>query len=91
MLFDIANDPHEIDDLFSSDSSLVAHGRSTLSDWTASQLKNGYSLIDPMEIVLEEGGPFHTRGHLPEYIKRLRSTGRSHWADVLERRHPTEL
>ena len=91
MLFDIASDPHEQDDLFSSSDELIAHGRSVLADWTASQLERGYSSVDPMEIVLEEGGPFHTRGHLPEYIKRLRSTGRSHWADVLENRHPTEL
>ena len=91
MLFDIASDPHEQDDLFSSSNELVDHGRSVLADWTASQLERGYSSVDPMEIVLEEGGPFHTRGHLPEYIKRLRSTGRSHWADVLEQRHPTEL
>ena len=91
MLFDIASDPHEQDDLFSSSNELVDHGRSVLADWTASQLERGYSSVDPMEIVLEEGGPFHTRGHLPEYIKRLRSTGRSHWADVLEHRHPTEL
>ena len=83
MLFDIASDPHEQDDLFSSSNELVDHGRSVLADWTASQLERGYSSVDPMEIVLEEGGPFHTRGHLPEYIKRLRSTGRSHWADVL--------
>ncbi len=34
-----------------------------------------------------EGGPLHTRGHLPAYVDRLRATGRSHWADVLLERH----
>ena len=41
----------------------------------SSQLERGYSSVDPMEIVLEEGGPFHTRGHLPEYVDRLRKLG----------------
>ena len=91
MLFDITNDPHEQEDLFSVTNPHVSHGRSLLSDWTSSQLERGYSPVDPMEIVLAEGGPFHTRGHLPEYLDRLRNTGRSHWADVLESRHPTEL
>ena len=44
--------------------------------------RKGYSTVDPMEIVLEEGGPFHTRGHLPEYITDFEK--RSHWADVLK-------
>ena len=60
MLFDITNDPHEQDDLFSVTNPHVSHGRSVLSDWTSSQLERGYSPVDPMEIVLEEGGPFHT-------------------------------
>ena len=46
--------------------------------------------IDPMDIVRAEGGPYHTRRHLPEYLDRLRATGRGHWADVLLERHPAE-
>ena len=42
----------------------------------------------PDETVLDEGGPFHVRGHLPSYLERLRNHGRSHWADVLTERHP---
>ncbi len=31
-----------------------------------------------------EGGHYHCRGRLPGYLERLRATGRSTWADVLE-------
>ena len=37
-----------------------------------------------------EGGPYHCRGHLSTCLDRLRATGRSSWADILEQRHPTE-
>jgi hypothetical protein len=41
--------------------------------------------------VLDEGGPFHTRGRLPEYLARLRATERGEWVDVLADRHRTDL
>ena len=40
-----------------------------------------------MKIVLDEGGPLHSRGQLPAYLTRLRATGREHWADHLEAAH----
>jgi choline-sulfatase len=42
-------------------------------------------------IVLREGGPFHTRGALPAYLKRLRETGRGHHAGRLAARHLLEV
>ena len=47
--------------------------------------------VDPMMTVLREGGPFHTRGMLPNYLKRLRATGRAHYAQRMERLHPDEI
>jgi hypothetical protein len=38
---------------------------------------------DPLLHVLEEGGPFHTRGQLEKYALRLRATDRGHLADRL--------
>tara|TARA_Y100001936_G_scaffold6993_1_gene6160 strand:- start:4671 stop:5444 length:774 start_codon:yes stop_codon:yes gene_type:complete len=90
MLFNISEDPHEQHDLAASTPDLVSEGSSILKDWTDEQLSRSYSPIDPLEIVLDEGGPFHVRGHLPSYLERLRNTGRSHWADVLIERHPEE-
>tara|TARA_B100000700_G_scaffold206760_1_gene227266 strand:+ start:484 stop:1581 length:1098 start_codon:yes stop_codon:yes gene_type:complete len=88
MLFNVAEDPHEQENLCGQEPDLVREGDAMLEKWTADQLSRSYSPIDPMKIVLDEGGPFHVRGHLPSYLERLRSTGREHWANVLEDRHP---
>ena len=90
MLFDIASDPHEQFDLAGSDTSARKNGLALLEDWTATQLDRSYAPRDPMQTVLGEGGPFHTRGHLPAYLDRLRATGRGHWANQLATRHPDE-
>ena len=90
MLFDIGSDPHEQNDLAQSEPERVAGARAILDDWTAAQLERSYSPVDPMDIVRQEGGPYHTRRHLPSYLERLRETGRGHWADVLLERHAQE-
>ena len=48
---------------------------------------------DPMETVLEEGGPYHARGMIKAtgYDQRLRETGRSSHLAELGRRHPEEF
>lgn len=86
-LFDIAADPHECDDLAGSREDLVAAGRELLAAWTSDQLARSYSPVDPLDVVLAEGGPFHTRGELPAYLDRLRATGRAEWADHLAARY----
>jgi hypothetical protein len=90
MLFDVAADPHEQVDLAPGAPQVVADARARLATWTAAQLERT-GLEDPLEVVRREGGPFHVRRHLPAYLERLRSTGRSHWADVLADRHPDEV
>ncbi len=90
MLFDISVDPHEEHDLAAERPDDLATGRSLLERWTAEQLDQSLAPVDPMQIVLREGGPYHTRGHLPSYLDRLRETGRSAWADALVQRHPDE-
>ena len=89
MLFDVAEDPHETVDLAVDRPDLVHTGRELLRTWVEEQLsRNG--VTDPLDTVRAEGGPLHTRGHLPAYVERLRATGRGHWADVLLERHPEE-
>jgi arylsulfatase A-like enzyme len=90
MLFDLAADPHEQQDLADGHPDRLGTGRTMLDDWTADQLDRSYSPVDPMDVVRAEGGPFHTRQHLPQYLDRLRETGRGKWADVLVARHPDE-
>lgn len=91
MLFDVAHDPHETLDLAPDDAATAEEGATLLDAWTASQLERTLAPEDPMDTVRAEGGPFHTRRHLPTYLDRLRATGRGHWADVLEARHPLEV
>ena len=78
-------------DLASTKPASVATARTMLEERTATQLARSPGHDDPMDTVRREGGPFHVRRHLPAYLERLRATGRSHWADILTDRHPTEL
>ncbi|NND75685.1 MAG: sulfatase [Ilumatobacter sp.] len=90
MLFDVVSDPHETTDLAPVRDDLVTEAATLLDTWIAAQVDQalgGPEAGDPMDVVLAEGGPYHTRGHLPAYLDRLRATGRGHWADVLVERH----
>ncbi len=84
MLFDLAADPHEQDDLAPTESGRVAEARQILDSWTKEQMARSLVEVDPLETTIREGGPLHVRGALGEYSERLRRTGRSHWADALE-------
>ncbi len=90
MLFDVAADPHEQDDLAADDPRRIGEARELLGTWTAEQLGRSDSSVDPLDIVRAEGGPYHTRRHLPRYLDRLRETGRGAWADELLARHRDE-
>ena len=88
MLFDLVADPHEQTDLAAADAPRLAEGSSLLSEWTTTQLERALEpKRDPFEIIIAEGGPYHVRGHLPQYLKRLEATGRSQWIDPLLSRH----
>jgi arylsulfatase A-like enzyme len=91
MLFDLAADPHEQHDLAEAEPLVAAEGARLLDDWHAEQIRSTPDLVDPLSIVLAEGGPYHVRGHLVPYLARLRATGRAHLADALAERHPGEL
>ena len=87
MLFNLKDDPHEQHDLAAQRPDLVTRAKAMLEDWHAEMMRTATHKTDPMQTVLEEGGPLHARGHLKEYCARLRATGRAHWADRLEARH----
>jgi choline-sulfatase len=90
VLFDVAADPHEQIDLLAAEPAVAASARSTLATWTADQLDRSHAPQDPMQTVLDEGGPFHIRGHLPAYLDRLRATGRERWIEPTLARHPDD-
>lgn len=91
MLFNLTSDPHEEHTLANSQPELVQKALAMLEDWYQHMLITSRHNVDPLMTVMREGGPFHTRGELPAYLERLRSTGRAHHAERLAARHPDEL
>jgi arylsulfatase A-like enzyme len=88
MLFDVASDPHEQRDVAGKRPDVVADALARLDDWHAAAMRISSDASDPLWTVLREGGPWHVRGHLPAYLKRLRETGRAVHADRLAARWP---
>ena len=87
MLFDIERDPHETRDVALDHPAVVEEAATRLDSWYEEMAQPH----DPMQTVIREGGPFHTRGQLTRYVQRLRDTEREHWARALEERHASEL
>ncbi|GAB4453880.1 MAG: sulfatase [Armatimonadaceae bacterium] len=90
MLFDLTNDPHEQHDIAPEKPELVREAMLLLDEWMGDMMQTATHPIDPMRVVLNEGGPLHTRGELPAYLQRLRETGRGEGADKLAAMHPAE-
>ncbi len=87
MLFDVAKDPHETNNLAKAKHLVVRKGLKLLSQWHRDMMKTSANKIDPMDIVLKEGGPFHTRdkAELTQYLQRLEKTGRAYHARTLRK------
>jgi arylsulfatase A-like enzyme len=93
MLYNVAGDPHEQRNLAHARPDLCAEGLRRLTAWhdrMMATMPAGYT-EDPMRIVLAEGGPFHARGFLKNYVSRLEGTGRGYAVEELKRRHPREF
>ncbi len=93
MLYNLADDPHEQTNLAQARPDLCSQGLRYLTEWhdrMMATMPAGYS-EDPMRVVLAEGGPFHARGFLKAYVKRLAATGRDSAIAELKRRHPREF
>ncbi|MBZ0297829.1 MAG: sulfatase-like hydrolase/transferase [Anaerolineae bacterium] len=91
MLFDLEADPHEQHDLSAEMPEVVNGAMSLLANWEHEMMLRSEHDVDPLMTVLREGGPFHTRGELAAYLKRLRATDRGAHADRLETLHPDEI
>jgi len=90
MLFDLKSDPHEQHDIAADKPEVVAQAMAMLDTWLGDMMRTATTPIDPMWTVMREGGPLHTRGNLPDYLQRLRDTGREGWATALMEKHPAE-
>jgi arylsulfatase A-like enzyme len=91
MLFDRENDFHMLNNLAEKKPNIVNQGFRFLEDWhTEMMLPKRYEK-DPLWTVIKEGGPFHSRGMLERYFKRLKETDREHLiSKILERNETYE-
>ena len=87
MLFDLDEDPHETCNLAGTHDSRRDEGLSLLGAWHGEMMADAARGRDPLQHVVDEGGPFHVRGELPAYLARLRDTGRGAYADALEQKY----
>lgn len=88
-LFDVEKDPHEQHDLASACPEVVYRGLALLEAWHARMMATSTAPepVDPMQTVLREGGPFHTRGQALGYAELLKATGRPDHARKVEARY----
>ncbi|MEX0777692.1 MAG: sulfatase [Phycisphaeraceae bacterium] len=95
MLFDLAADPHELNDVAPAHPALCREAAWRLGNWHDAQMQKmagaSNDVVDPLWTVIHEGGPYHTRGVLPKYLDRLEATGRSDAAAALRRKYPRLL
>ncbi len=87
MLYNIALDPFEQQDVKKNHPDLCAHGAKLILDWQEDLRINNPNIEDPMWTVMREGGPYHTRTDLEAYIQRLESTNRSEGAQQLRKKY----
>ncbi|MCM8828823.1 MAG: sulfatase [Candidatus Omnitrophica bacterium] len=91
MLFNIKQDPNEQNNLASQLPGVCAEATHLYLKWHDEMMKKSPYPVDPLWLVLEEGGPFHSRGKLKDYCRRLEETNRSWAIEELKKRHPQEF
>lgn len=91
MLFDLANDPFETTNIAEENTTLRDKGLSILGNWHGEMIQDAARGRDPLQNVIAEGGPYHIRGQLADYLVRLRDTDRGAFADALEEKHASDL
>jgi choline-sulfatase len=85
MVFNVEDDPHELNNMAEERPDIVNEGLALLERWHGEMMRTSISHVDPLVTVLHEGGPFHTRDAVETYCKRLRETGRERHAEWLEK------
>ncbi|MDI9583544.1 MAG: sulfatase [Acidobacteriota bacterium] len=88
MLFNIEDDPHEVNDLAQKRPDICDQGARIMLNWHEDMMMQMPDAIDPLWTVMREGGPLHSRGHLDAYCERLAATERGQYVAELRRRHP---
>jgi len=83
MLFDYEKDFHMVDNIADQKPDIVVKGLRHLEEWYIKMMKKSPNNKDPIETVIKEGGPFHTRGILKYYLSRLQNTGRGEMVNTI--------
>lgn len=84
MLFNVKNDPHQLNNIAGQNPEICAKGAKLILDWVDEMmLKSDYS-TDPIWTVMREGGPEHSRGAFDNYIERLKGTKREYGIELLK-------
>jgi len=91
MLFDYEKDFHMTKNLADERPEILSKGLQYLSRWHDEMMKSSVSGIDPLNTVLEEGGPSHTRGQLRSYLRYLKRTGREDMVKIIRDRNEPYL
>jgi len=91
MLFNVVDDPHQIENLAGARPDLCAEASRLLHRWHTHMMKtmpHGYD-TDPLWTVMREGGPCFARDKdLAPYFETLARTGRADKIAEYKRRHP---
>ena len=90
MLFDVKKDPHQQHNLAEERPDLCAKGAKMILDWNDAMMKTSNYDSDPMWTVMREGGPEHCRGHLKEYMERIKGTPREYGIPLLQEKYGEE-
>lgn len=91
MLFDIKNDPYEQNDISKENPKVCKDAAWRLLNWHDEMMFKRKDAVDPLWTTIHEGGPFHSKGHLKDYLVRLEESGRGNGIDLLKKKHPKEL
>lgn len=87
MLYNLKDDPHELNDLAAVRPGIARRGAALYAQWHAEMMNAhpGPERIDPLDVVLREQ-PLHANNTVRErYCQRLRATGREHHAAYIEK------
>lgn len=93
MLYNLREDPHEQYNLAEERPEKCKEAVYLLNQWHDDMMKTMPApyVSDPLWTVIKEGGPLHAKGHLPDYVERLKETGRGDAVPELKKRHPYEF
>ncbi|AVR00321.1 sulfatase [Oceanobacillus iheyensis] len=91
MLFNLAEDPREENNIAAQNKDKCMEGAYYLQEWHDDMMFRSGDDVDPLWTVIKEGGPYHAKGFLKNYGKRLVETGREAQFNELKEKHPQEF